>query len=118
MVEGFLTGLGIISVGLIAFPYSLTIVRPASGQQSNFSGAKRISRWSRVASWLLAALTVGTIGGYVVIFVSAEGKFCDARLNPATSCFVMVWTGGMVLTMCALVASVVLRWRLRVGYSR
>jgi hypothetical protein len=108
IVEGFLIGLGVATVGLIVFPFRFSIERPA-GRQTSYSTAKSALRWAKVASWLLALLSAAALVGYLVIYVGARGKYCDARTTPAIEHLVVPWAITAVGTIGLLIVSIWLR---------
>jgi hypothetical protein len=109
VVQGFFTGVGVAAVGLIVFPFGFRIDRPAAGPQTDYAEAEGAVRWSKRVAWLLAVLTALTIGGYIVIYVGAAGKYCDARLPPAIEDLVVPWSVTSVVTVILLVLSMWLR---------
>jgi hypothetical protein len=115
VVQGFFVGLGVASVGLVFFPYAFSLARPRSGQQSDYSRADRAVRWGRRLSWLLGVFTALTLAGYIVIYVSARGKFCNARLDAFAERLILYWTAATIVTAVLLIVSVTLRWRARSG---
>ncbi|HKN98890.1 MAG TPA: hypothetical protein VJX10_17355 [Pseudonocardiaceae bacterium] len=114
VVQGFVTGLGILALGLVFFPFSFEVVRPAAGQP--MSGHARGMAAVRAGRWLAVPVlvcSVATLAGYVVIFVNAHGRFCNAMLTPGVRTFVLVWALVGVVTIGLLVVSATLRRRAR-----
>lgn len=83
------------------------------GRRSEYVNRKAARDVGKVVSLLLAVLAAGTVAGYLVIYVSASGKFCGAPLSPWAARLVVVWTGVLGATALAMAAAVVLRWRTR-----
>lgn len=110
VVQGVFVGLGITTVGLIAFPFSFFPQRPPSGlRQSNYHRAETYLKLARRASWALAPFTVLTLSGYVILYSGASGKFCTARFDPNMQTGVYVWTGITSITFALLVLTGI--WR-------
>lgn len=115
VVEGFLVGLGIAVVGLAVFPFGFRVERQAGSKWSVHEAASSAVGRAKVMSWLLLALATLTLGGYVVIYVGAQGKYCDAGPSPAVQALVVPWAGTTALTVVALGVSV---WLRRVARGR
>jgi hypothetical protein len=109
VVQGLLVGLGVAAVGVALFPFDLRLVRPRSGRLSGFARAGRVVRWARAFSAALAVLTPLTLAGYVGLFVSTGGAFCDARLNAAQADLVLVWAVTAAVTFLVLAVAAGLR---------
>lgn len=115
VVQGVLVGLGVSATGLVFFPFDVTMTRPRTGPQTGFAQATAAVWWARRLSWLVAGLSAVTIGGYVVIFVAAGGRFCGAQLSPAAEMLVVIWSIVTGVTLVTLAVSAGLRRRARRG---
>jgi len=110
VVQGLLVGLGVAAIGLALFPFTTELVRP-QGAQAGYRAATTAIRVGRRISWLLALLVTATLVGYVIIYVRARGKFCDAVLDPATRTIVLGWGVVAVATFAMLALLATLRYR-------
>ncbi len=113
MVQGLFVGLGIAAVGLMAFPFGFTLVRPPTGRLADFGSAAALIKWGRRLAWLVAPLTVVTLAGYVALYISASGRFCTARLDQREQTGVIIWAWVATLTFVVLATSAILRARAR-----
>lgn len=110
VVQSLLVGLGIAAIGLALFPFTTELVRPR-GAQYEYRRATTALRVGRRISWLLPLLVTATLAGYVVIYVRADGKFCDAALGPVARIFVVGWGAVTVVTFLVLALMAALRSR-------
>ncbi len=106
-------GLGIAAVGLMAFPFGFTLVRPPGGRLADFGSAAQLLRWGRRLAWLAGPLTVITLAGYVGLYSATSGRFCTARLDHREQVAVTIWAWVAVLTFVILATSAVIRARAR-----
>ena len=56
VVQGLFVGLGIAAVGLMAFPFAFTLVRPSSGRLADFGRAAVLIKWGTRSAWLASPL--------------------------------------------------------------
>lgn len=117
-VQGMLVGLGLLSAGLAFFPWQVRLKRPDSGPMSEFAGALHLVRWTRRLSWLLVPLVATTLGGYIVIFVRTQGKFCDAVLAPPEEAMILAWGSAFAATTVVVGVGAVLRHQIERVNSR
>ena len=113
VVQGLFVGLGIAAVGLMAFPFAFTLVRPSSGRLADFGRAAVLIKWGRRLAWLRGPLTVITLAGYVGLYSATSGRFCTARLSHPEQTGVIVWAWIAALTFVVLATSAILRARAR-----
>lgn len=108
-IQGMLIGLGLLVISLVFFPWQVRLERPGSGRMASYADAVYLVRWTRWLSWLLTPLAVATLCGYIAIYVSARGRFCDAVLEPAEETMILVW--GCTSAATAVVVGVVALFR-------
>ena len=113
VVQGLFVGLGIAAVGLMAFPFGFTPVRPPGGRVADFGSAAQLLRWGRRLAWLAGPLTVITLAGYVGLYSATSGRFCTARLDHREQQAVTIWAWAAALTFVILATSAVIRARAR-----
>ena len=113
VVQGLFVGLGIVAVGLMAFPFGFTPVRPPGGKLADYGSAAELLRWGRRLVWLAGPLTVITLAGYVGLYSATSGRFCTARLDHREQSAVTIWAWVAVLTFVILATSAVIRARAR-----
>jgi hypothetical protein len=118
VIQGLFVGLGIVAVGLMAFPYGFTLVRPSSGRLADFGRAAVLIKWGRRLAWLVGPLTVLTLAGYVGLYSVTSGRFCTARLSHREQTGVIVWVWVATFTLAVLATSAILRARARWLASR
>ena len=109
VIQGVFLGLGIAAVGLVVFPFGFAPVRPSAGRLAGFGAASRLVRWGRRIAWLVGAMTLVTLGGYVALFTSTDGKFCTARLDGREQTAVIIWSCIAAVTFGVLTISAILR---------
>lgn len=109
VIQGVFLGLGIAAVGLVVFPFDFVPVRPSTGRLAGFGAASGLVRWGRRIAWLVGAMTVVTLGGYVALFTSTDGKFCTARLDGREQTAVIIWSCIAAVTFGVLTISAILR---------
>jgi hypothetical protein len=110
VIQSLLVGLGVAAVGLAVFPFTARLIRP-EGAQRRFREATTAVRLGRRISWLVAVTAALTLAGYVVVYVRARGKFCDAVLDPASRTIVVAWGATAVATFTLLAVLAALRHR-------
>jgi hypothetical protein len=113
VVQGLFVGLGIAAVGLMAFPFGFTLMRPPGGKLADFGSAAELIKWGRRLAWLVGSLTVITLAGYVALYSATSGRFCTARLNHREQTGVIIWAWVAALTFVVLAISAILRARAR-----
>lgn len=113
VVQGLFVGLGIVAVGLMAFPFGFTLIRPTGGRLADFGSATRLIKWGRRLAWLVGPLTVITLAGYVALYAGTSGRFCTARLNHREQTEVIIWAWVAAVTFVVLATSAILRARAR-----
>jgi hypothetical protein len=110
VVQGILIGIGAAAIGLAAFPFAILPQRPTSGKFSGFARARTLVFWGRLLAVLLAFFIVLTVAGYIVLFVAADGRFCNARLTSHDQLAIVVWCCAAGVTLGIVILSGVLRW--------
>ena len=113
VVQGLFVGLGIAAVGLMAFPFGFTLMRPPGGRLADFGSATRLIKWGRRLAWLAGPLTGITLAGCVALYAATSGRFCTARLDHREQAEVTIWACVAALTLVALATSAILRARAR-----
>jgi hypothetical protein len=113
IIQGFLTGLALVTVGLAFFPFTFVLSRPAAGSVAKYARSVNAIRWARIVGPCLFCCAVATIGGYLVIFVNARGRFCDARLTPSVQVLTCCWSVAAIVTFVLIALAVALRYRAR-----
>jgi hypothetical protein len=113
VVQGLFVGLGIAAVGLMAFPFGFTLMRPPGGRLADFGSATQLIKWGRRLAWLVGPLTGITLAGYVALYAATSGRFCTARLDHREQTEVIIWACAAALTFVALATSAILRARAR-----
>ena len=113
VVQGLFVGLGIAAVGLMAFPFDFTLVRPPGGRLGDFGAASELIKWGRRLAWLVGPLTVITLAGYVALYSATTGRFCTARLSHREQTGVIVWAWIAAFTFVLLATCAILRARAR-----
>lgn len=113
VIQGMLIGLGAITVGLMLFPFETVLIRPTSGRLSKFGQAKKFMKWGKRLAWVLAVFTILTIAGYVGLYVTADGKFCTAKLSSDDQHVVIAWLCVGVTTFAVACAAWIFRWHTR-----
>jgi hypothetical protein len=113
VVQGLFVGLGIAAVGLMAFPFGFTLMRPPGGRLADFGSATQLIKWGRRLAWLVGPLTGITLAGYVVLYAATSGRFCTARLDHREQAAVIIWACVAALTFVTLATSAILRARAR-----
>lgn len=113
VIQGLMIGIGAIAVGLVAFPFAVTLSRPMSGRQSEFARARGLVRWTQRLAIILAFFSTLTVSGYVYYFVAANGRFCNSKLSPDNQLGIDVWGAVSGLTVVLAATSSTLRWLAR-----
>ena len=111
VVQSLLVGLGVAAVGLAFFPFTVDLVRPLKGDQLSYRTATTAVAWGRRISWPLVLLASVTLAGYVVVYVRAHGRFCDAVIDQTTRRILCGWTFVATLTFVVLALLAILRHR-------
>jgi hypothetical protein len=109
IISGALVGLSLATVALVTFPTDWLVRRPESGAQSDFSASTSRIRYAKVLRWLLVPGASITLGGYVALYVAAEGKGCDARFTALERKWILAWSLAATLTFVLLIVLAQLR---------
>jgi len=109
VIQGIFVGLGVSAVGLIVFPFAFIPTRPSAGIQSGYRRATVYLKWSRRVAWALALFASITLGGYVVLYTDASGRFCTERFDGHMLLGVYIWSVTTGITFSLLVVVALLR---------
>jgi hypothetical protein len=111
VIQGILTGLGIVVSALVLFPYES--IRSLDGPRYRYAQATTYARWARWIGWVLGPLALLSLAGYIVLYVAARGKFCDASLTPLERKWIVLWAAATVVTLVLAAISAVMRRAVR-----
>jgi uncharacterized membrane protein len=100
------------AIGLVIFPFGLSIQRPSQGPQSSFVQAKALARWSRRLSLALIPAFAITIAGYLILYTIAAGEGCTAQFSRGWQYVTLIWAAWVLSNIVLMITAAFLRRRL------